>query len=100
MEHCPKVVGAPGLEHLAPNGAAVGAGHIQLLWRFASPRSSRIPTAFSLSATRTTGCFDQPVNDTMANMKEAATAFRKHVCSAVLLIMPTSIQVLRKFASE
>ena len=34
-ESCPQVVGAPGLEHLAPNGAAVGAGHIQLLWRFA-----------------------------------------------------------------
>ena len=64
------------------------------------PRSSRISTAFSLSATRTTGCFDQPVNDTMANLKEGATAFRKHVCSAVLLIMPASIQALRKFASE
>ena len=64
------------------------------------PRFSRISTAFSLSATRTAGCFDQPVNDTMANLKEGATAFRKHVCSAVLLIMPASIQALRKFASE
>ena len=64
------------------------------------PRFSRISTAFSLSATRITGCFDQPVNDTMANLKEGATAFRKHVCSAVLLIMPASIQELRKFASE
>jgi len=36
----------------------------------------------------------------MANLKEEATAFRKHVCSAVLLIMPASIQALRKFASE
>ena len=64
------------------------------------PRFSRISTAFSLSATRTTGCFDQPVNDTMANLKEGATAFRNHVCSAVLLIMPASIQALKKFASE
>ena len=64
------------------------------------PRSSRISTAFILSATRTTGCFDQPVNDTMANLKEGATAFRNHVCWAVLLIMPASIHTLRKFASE